>query len=176
VEPITAQERGAYFATFASEALRLEQRDVYATDIERDRFGQWLRGEPLDPDESATWWQRWLDLMGNNTKAGKTVRRLRIISEPVTSYIRFEWSESDWLLKAGEQVRWLPRNDASTLLLPGNDCWIFDRQTIVFTEYSGDGHVTGHTRSVDPAIAARCVDAFEAAWPLGVPHEQYRPT
>ncbi|MGH3611268.1 MAG: hypothetical protein ACRDRK_01320 [Pseudonocardia sp.] len=24
-------------------------RDVYATDVEKDRFATWLRGEPLDP-------------------------------------------------------------------------------------------------------------------------------
>lgn len=29
-------------------------------------------------------------------------------------------------VKAGEEVRWLPRRQASDLALPGNDFWLFD--------------------------------------------------
>jgi hypothetical protein len=176
LEPIAEEDRDRFFTTYTREAVHVEMRDVYATDIEKDRFQTWLRGEPLDPESEAEWWRPWVELMNRNIAAGKEFRRLRIISEPVTPYIRFEWLDAAKLVECGEDVRWLPRRKASTLLLPGNDYWMFDRETVVFTHFSGDGHVLDHEITRDPAIVATCVAAFEAAWEIATPHGEYEPT
>lgn len=176
METISEDQRDQFLTVFRQEALHLEMRDVYATDIERSRFQTWLRGEQLDPAEEAEWWRPWFALMRQNVEAGKTLRRLRIVSEPVTEYIRFEWLDAAQLVKAGEDVRWLPRRRASTLLLPGNDCWIFDRETVAFTHFSGEGHVLGHEQTTDPSVVAACVTAFEAAWEMATPHADYNPS
>jgi hypothetical protein len=121
LEPIAEEKRDQFLTTFRHEAVHLEMRDVYATNLEKDRFKTWLCGKALDPEQEAEWWQPWLELMRRNNEAGKTLRRLRVISEPVTDYIRFEWLDAAQLVCAGEDVRWLPRRNTSTLLLPGND-------------------------------------------------------
>jgi hypothetical protein len=175
LEPISEDERDTYLTAYQREALHLEMRDVYATDIERSRFQQWLNGEPLDPAAEAEWWSPWFELMAKNIAAGKTLRRLRIVSEPVTAYIRFEWLDAAQLVLAGEDVRWLPRRQASTLMLPGNDCWIFDRETVAFTYFSGDGHVLGHEKTTDPQVVEPALAAFEAAWSIATPHADYHP-
>jgi hypothetical protein len=59
LEPISAEKRGQFLRTFRSEAVHLEMSNVYATNIERDRFQTWLRGEPLDPEAEAEWWRPW---------------------------------------------------------------------------------------------------------------------
>jgi hypothetical protein len=176
VEPISEEARDQFLTTFRREAVHLEMRDVYATHIEKTRFQTWLRGQPLDPRAEAEWWRPWFELMKSNTQAGKTVRRLRIVSEPVTDYIRFEWLDAAQLVRAGEDVRWLPRRHTSTFLLPGNDFWMFDRQTVAFTRFSGDGHVLDHQVTTDPNVVAGCAKAFEDAWTIAVPHNQYTPS
>lgn len=80
------------------------------------------------------------------------------------------------LVVAGEDVRWLPRRKASTLLLPGNDFWMFDRETVAFTHFSGDGHVLGHEVTTDPIIVNACAYAFEEAWKRAIPHSEYEPS
>ncbi|MET7403463.1 DUF6879 family protein [Dactylosporangium sp. NPDC005572] len=175
MEEISEAQRDSYFTAYRREALHLEMRDIYATDIERSRFQTWLRGEELDPDAEAEWWRPWFELMAANRAAGKTLRRLRIVSEPVTKYIYFEWLDAFNLVKAGEEVRWLPRRQASTLLLPGNDYWLFDNETVTFTHFSGDGHVLAQERATEPDIVRSCKAAFEAAWRLGIPHHEYKP-
>jgi hypothetical protein len=176
VETISEEQRDSFLATYHSEALHLEMRDIYATDIERSRFQTWLRGEPLDPEQEAEWWRQWFDLMRANREAGKTLRRLRIVSEPVTDYIRFEWLDAFNLVKAGEDVRWLPRRRTSKLLLPGNDYWLFDGKTVAFTHFSGDGHVLDHEMTADAGVVQTCKTAFEAAWAVAVPHNEYKPS
>jgi len=175
LEAIPEQQRDGYLSTYRREALHLEMRDVYTTTIERDRFRLWLRGEPLDPAAEAEWWRPWFALMEANLAAGKTLRRLRIVSEPVSDYIRFEWLDAAKLVEAGEDVRWLPRRRASTLLLPGNDFWLFDDETVIFTHFAGNGEVLDHERTTHPGTVAACKAAFEAAWAIAIPHTEYKP-
>jgi hypothetical protein len=175
LEPISESDRDRFLTTYEHEAVHVEMRDVYTTDIERDRFQTWLRGEPLDPVAEVEWWRPWFELMQRNLDAGKVLRRLRIVSEPVTDYIRFEWLDAAKLVEAGEDVRWLPRRRASTLLLPGNDFWMFDRRIVVFTHFSGEGHVLDHEVTTDPENVSRCATAFEAAWKLAISHPAYQP-
>lgn len=175
MEQIAEAHRDTYLAAYRHEAVHLEMRDIYSTDIEKDRFARWRGHESLDPDEEVEWWRPWLALMKDNTGKGKTLRRLRIVSEPVTDYIRFEWLDAAMLVRAGEDVRWLPRRNTSALLLPGNDFWMFDGETVVFTNFSGNGLVLDHWLTTDPDIVGRCRSAFESAWALAIPHSQYQP-
>ncbi len=83
MEPISEEKRDQFLTTFQREAVHLEMRDVYTTNIEKDRFHTWLRGEQLDPEAEAQWWRPWFELMRRNKEAGKTLRRLRIVSDPI---------------------------------------------------------------------------------------------
>jgi len=176
MEAITPDQRNNLIATFRHDAIHLEMRDIYATSIERDRFRKRLAGEQLDPAEEAEWWQPWRTMMRANMDAGKMMRRLRVVSEPVTDYIRFEWIDTEQLVKAGEDIRWLPRRRASALMLPGNDFWLFDGETVVFTHFSGNGEVLGYEMTADSGLVRRCQASFEAAWSISIPHAEYKPS
>ncbi|WP_405681840.1 DUF6879 family protein [Streptomyces sp. NBC_00057] len=103
-------------------ALHLELRDVYAVGEEREVFDAFLRDGSVPADDSE-FWGGWLPLVERTVARGVKVRRARVISEPVTDYIRFEHAITDANLRAGEEIRWLPRRRASTLALPGDDFW-----------------------------------------------------
>ena len=75
---------------------------------------------------------------------------------------------------AGEQVRWLPRRESSDLLLPGNDCWVFDNQRVQFNYFSGIGDFLAAELSDDPVVVKQCAAAFETVWERAVPHGQYQ--
>ncbi len=175
MERVTGELRDGLIAGFSREALHLEMRDRYAA-ADHDRFQRWLAGEPVAPVAEERWWQPWREMMRRHRAAGRTLRRLRVVSEPVTDYIRFEWRDAHELVKAGEDVRWLPRQRATALLLPGNDLWSFDGETVVFTYLSGEGTVQGYELTRDPALVAQCGTVFEAAWRAAIPHGEYTPS
>jgi hypothetical protein len=172
MERVTGEFRDGLIAGFRREALHLEMRDIYAA-ADHSRFRKWLAGETLDPRQEAEWWRPWQEMMGRHREAGRTLRRLRVVSEPVTEYIKFEFLDAAELVRAGEDVRWLPRQRASALLLPGNDLWCFDAETVVFTYLSGDGEVQGYELTTDPRLIGQVMAAFEAAWSEAVPHGEY---
>ncbi|MGW5675308.1 DUF6879 family protein [Streptomyces sp. NPDC003860] len=154
-------------------AVHLEMRDSYGVDSEIEGFAAWREGHRLDPDNRGSWWRPWLDLVQEVTSRGVVMRRARIVSEPVSDYIRFEHSGTFTNVAAGEQVRWLPRRHASDLALPGNDFWLFDGRLVQFNVFDGVGRWVHTDQTEELAVAQRCASAFEAVWERAVPHEKY---
>lgn len=156
--------------------LHLEMRDLYAVDDEE--FARWKAGRPpFDPTDRASWWfDWWHGTIADATKRGVQVRRARIVSEPVTDYVRFEYDVTYTNVAAGERVRWLSRRHSSDLSLPGNDFWLFDNQLVIFNHFTGNGDSLGEERCTDTTTIKLCAAAFDATWSRATPHEEYRPT
>jgi hypothetical protein len=144
-------------------------RDSY--DPDTPQYREWLAGVPRPVPAS----RPWFDLVRQHTARGVRFRRARVVSEPVSDYVRFEHEATAGLnVAAGEEVRWLPRRRASDLCLPGNDFWLFDGRLIRFHHFDGDGRVVEDEMCSDPAVIAMCSAAFEAVWERAVPHDAYR--
>lgn len=150
-------------------AFHLEMRDSYTP--EDPTYLSWKRGEPFDAHEV---YEPWADLVREAVRRGVVMRRARIVSEPVTDYIRFEHSVTLMNVASGEEVHWLPRRQASDIALPGNDFWILDGTLVRFGHFSGDGDILGNDWTEDPAVARLCATAFAAVWERAIPHEDYK--
>ncbi|KNB51988.1 DUF6879 family protein [Streptomyces caatingaensis] len=155
-------------------AVHLEMRDAYGIGPEADDFERWKRTGQRDIDAGSDYWAPWVELIARTVARGVVVRRARIVSEPVTEYIRYEHAGTQVNIGAGEQVRWLPRRRASDIALPGNDFWLFDERLVMFNHFTGDGASAGPSVSEDPDVAKLCASAFEAVWERGIPHEEYQ--
>lgn len=155
-------------------AVHLEMRDVYGVSGETAAFEAWKAGGSRDLDPDSPYWSSWTNLIREITGRGVTVRRARVVSEPVTDYIRFEHSGTPVIIAAGETVRWLPRRRASDIALPGNDFWLIDDKLVRFNHFTGDGDAADPEMSDDSAVAELCRAAFETVWERGTPHDRYR--
>lgn len=157
-------------ATATTSAVHLESRDVY---IPSDPlYRDWLAGRPI-PEPALPGWR---DLVRRHTARGVRFRRARIISEPVSDYIRYEHHITGTSnIAGGEDIRWLPRRRAGGLLVPANDFWVLDGEVVRFGYFAGNGEFLAHELTDDPGIASTCARAFEAVWELATPHADYRP-
>jgi hypothetical protein len=155
-------------------AVHLEMRDAYAVDYESGPFADWRAGFRHDPADRQSWWRPWLDLVAETVGRGVAIRRARIVSEPVSEYIRYEHSGTFTNVAAGEQVRWLPRRQASDIALPGNDFWLFDGRLVQWNHFAGDGSSQGPELTDAPDAVKLCDTAFETVWGRAVPHDKYK--
>ena len=135
----------------------------------------WRAGHRDDPTERGAWWRPWHELVQTAVRRGVEVRRARIVSEPVSEYIQFEYDVTFSNIEAGEEVRWLPRRRATDLALPGNDFWLFDDQVLIINHFAGNGDKTAAELITDPITIKLCATAFEAVWERATPHAQYHP-
>ena len=135
-----------------SSVIRFEMRDSY--DKTDDGFADWR----ATGDTSTYDWGDHLDIVGAAVTRGVTFRRVCVVSEPLSEYIR-----------------WLPRTRAADLLLPGADCFVFDHRVIRWNFQNGDGTNPRHyTFSSDPRTIRDITAAFEIAWDRATPHGEYK--
>ncbi|WP_033346495.1 DUF6879 family protein [Catenuloplanes japonicus] len=168
---ISESEFAGLLQTFTRESLHLETRDAYGTETELPYMAKWSRGEPDD----LAWLADWCATLRAHTARGATVRRARIVSEPLSAYQRWSHSIAQPMVDAGEDIRWVPRRLVSSIGIPGNDFYLLDDHLAVFLIYTGDGLNASFETSTDPADLSLCRSAFEAVWKVAVPHREYQP-
>lgn len=140
-------------------------------------FIAWQHGRRLDLDDRTSWWGGWHDRVREAVDRGVTVRRARIVSEPLHPYALYEYDLTPGNIAAGEDVRWLPRRRAADMLVPATDFWVFDEETVLLHHFTGEGQLAENGREyvADPVLAKTLTGAFAAVWERAVPHTEYHP-
>jgi len=157
-------------------AIHLELRDGYAVPDEADDYRRWRETGERDVDPASPYWAPWVGMVQAAVDRGVTMRRVRVVSEPVSDYIRYEHAGTDVNVLAGEDVRWLPRDQAVGLLLPVVDGWIFDGEQLLLNHFDGEGRWAARPMELrtEPALVRAYADAVETLWTRAVPHDQYK--
>src|SRR4051812_49017004 len=101
---LTPEQWGDLLSSCRQSASHLELRDSYDADDERERLKRFLVTGQRDHEADYPQRREWLEMMRRITGAGVRVRRARIVSEPVSDYIRFEWHGAGPTVDAGEQL------------------------------------------------------------------------
>jgi Family of unknown function (DUF6879) len=171
VASIAEEEFEQLLRRFERDSSHLETRDAYGTAIELPYMAKWAAGAPDD----LKWLQDWCATVRGHVDAGRSVRRARIVSEPLSDYQRWSHSIAQPMVDAGEDIRWVPRRLVSSIAMPGNDYYLFDDRLVVFLIYAGNGLAMDRVTSTEPADIKLCRSAFEAVWQHAIPHRDYRP-
>lgn len=147
----------------ATDVLRVETLDGYSSPSDADYLERFRAGEPKpDPSEK----QPWLDRLAAAAERGHPWRRLRVVSRPVSEYVKYS-AEFGYVdnVAAGEDVRVIDQ-----LYAPGRcerlrrlgDFYVTDRD-VLFMEYDSNGafksavkRTSGHR--VTARLEARHVD------------------
>lgn len=160
-------------AQCTTSAVHLETRDVYAVSEEDVDLKAWRAGELADAADRASWWRPFHDAVAGAVGRGVVVQRARVYSAPATEYIRFEHACTPRNLEAGEEVRWLPRDQALGLLLPSHDFWLFDGRLIRWHHFAGDGAHLRDELDDREDVVELVAAAFRVVWDRAVPHEEF---
>ncbi|WP_406501621.1 hypothetical protein OHA04_27810 [Streptomyces sp. NBC_01590] len=150
-------------------AFRLEVRTSYGIPDEDEPYRLFLAGG----DPGLDWFAPWLDLMREETGAGKRVERVRVIDSPPSDYLRFELWGTPHNLAAGEDIRYLDRDQAEAAGLPDYDFWLFDARTVARLQFGEHDRFLGVVLSDDPEDVLRHVQWREAAWHHAITFETY---
>lgn len=150
-------------------AFHLELRDTYNVEAEDEPFRRWRDGEPDD----YAWHAEWAAFVRQATAAGVQVQRVRLATEPHTDYIRWGLDVSPLNIKAGEDVRYLPRHLADGIDFPEEDFWLLDDDLLILSVFSADGRTGGFARSSSPELLRQCIAVRDQVWKRAVPYSEY---
>ena len=156
----------ALFETFEHTAFRLEVRDAYNVPSEDEPLRRFLEGD-ADPG----WLSDWLIDIRKDTDSGKVYRRVRVVSLPLSDYGRFGLTFSKYNNDAGEDIRYLSRDDADEL--PTFDYWIFDSRTVAKMHFGDQDNLLGFELIEEPAAVVELNYWRDAAWHRAVTRDQF---
>lgn len=145
---------GTLLHSFERTAFRIEAQPSYAVAEEREALAGFIAGHPRPPS-AYRWWQDWLDMIRGLAQQGKTVERVRVLAEPLTTYQQWESWGDRWHTEAGEQISYLSRSQALGVGLPLEDWWLFDSTRLVQMRFDDEGAAMGQQLVTDPQVVAR---------------------
>jgi len=157
------------FHAFGHTAFRLEVRDRYDESYENESLRKFLAGEPDD----LSWMQEWLAMIRGHAAAGRRVGRVRVVSMPLTDYSRFGVWCAQFTNGAGEDIRYLTRDQAQAEHLPDHDFWLFDSRTLVEMHLDDRGRFLGAEVIEDPAVIVQHNYWRDAAWHRAVRRDDF---
>lgn len=145
---------------FEHTAFRLEVRDRYDAPYENESLRRFLAGEQDD----LPWMQSWLVMLRDLTAQGRRFMRVRVVSLPLTDYSRFGVWCAQFTNDAGEDIRYLTRDQAQAEGLPAHDYWLFDSRTLVQLHFDGEDRFLGGEVIEHPAVIVQHNYWRDAAW------------
>jgi len=120
------------FETFEKTAFRLEALPTYIVENEKQAVETFkTTGQLIKNDAS-----RWADIVADNVGMGKSMKRLRLLSDELTVYEQYELQAYPGI-QHGEDIRVNARSSYAKEYL--YDFWFFDDAYIAQMQYEPDG-------------------------------------
>lgn len=160
------------FVDFRSTAYRLETLQVYDISYEQQEFQDFLAGRPRGEFPGIA---NWVDRVRTGRRLGKTFRRVHVVEEPLSDYVRFEaaWSYRH-TVAAGEDVRVIAVGPGEWPDgVPRQDYWLFDSSRLVLMNYADDGAFLSAELVEDPERVAQAKRWQQRAWDQSTPFKVY---
>ncbi|MGW4090015.1 DUF6879 family protein [Nocardia sp. NPDC004750] len=159
-----------------SRAVHLEVADEHAVSDEDEPMRRFLAGlPPVDPDNYPPSWRQWENLVADTTARGVAIQRIRVVTEPLTDYIRFLHAISDRNEHYGEDIRWIPRHTVDPSEYTADEWWLLDDDALAWTLFDAAGDFVGFAVTRDPVEVARAVGVRDRLWAKAIRHSDYAP-
>jgi len=117
----------------------LEVRESYAAPREVESFKKFRAGEPVD----LSWAETWFSIIREATAEGRHFSRVRVVSMPLSDYSRFGLWAAQFTSDAGEDIRYVTRDEAQKAELPNHDYWLFDSRKLVRMHFGDEDRFLG---------------------------------
>jgi hypothetical protein len=167
---LTGQEFARLCLTFEHTAFRLETRERYVDEEEREPLRRFLAGEP----PADAWFMDWDEAITRLVADGRRMERVRVVSEPHSDYTRFGIDLARrHNVPAGEDIRYLPRHRAEELDLPDEDFWLLDSSRVLVVHFKDDDVLFGAELVTDPVEVVKRAYWRDVAWHYAIPAGDY---
>ncbi|MQA11455.1 MAG: hypothetical protein GEU98_23460 [Pseudonocardiaceae bacterium] len=165
---VQPDELGALLGAVRRSSWRWECQGNYAVDGEDLR--RWLAGEPtVETDDD----RAWVDYVRRLHTAGIPFERVRMLTEPLTDYLRWMLDTTDRNVDAGEDIRWIEQRLAVELGMPGYDFYILDDERVVIMRFDDTAALTVLEVVEDRDTLARHRAWRDLVWPHAIRHADY---
>lgn len=150
--------------------FRLETLQVYAVDYEDEGQTSFAQTGLVDPAPTP-----WRQMIRRHVDSGRSLRRVHIVEEPLTDYLRYELAVYDLNAEAGEQtgIITVSGGDWPVGLPEATDFWLFDDREVWDMHYDNEGRFVEAVRAESIEQVEQCRRWRDAALSMAVPLDAY---
>lgn len=158
------------FTDVESSWFRLETLQHYAVDYEEEEYAAFLATGRLSQPVGA-----WQQMITEHTRTGRRLRRVHVVEDPPTAYLRYELACYQRNAHAGEDIRLVPtpRGTWPTTLPRALDYWLFDDTNAWTMLYDPHGRFIAAEQTTDPTIVAQYRGWRDSALAQSIPLGEY---
>lgn len=167
-EPVDGDRLSTLLGDARVASWRWECRGDYSA-VDAALLERWRAGIGRDPDED----RPWVEYVQGLRRRGVRFERARLLTEPLTEYLRMQLDFTYMNVDAGEDVRWVAPSVAAELGMPSYDYYVVDDALVAVLDFDADGRFTGARTSVAREVVDRHVAWRDLIWPHAVPHARY---
>lgn len=107
------------------------------------------------------------------TAEGKRFTRVRVVDLPLSDWNRYSYALAGHNIAAGEDIRYLARDEADSLGLPDYDYWLFDSSRPVKMRFDETDRFIGGEVIENPAEIVKANYWRDAAWHKAVRRDDF---
>lgn len=107
------------------------------------------------------------------TAEGRTFSRVRVVSMPLSDYSRFGVWCAQFTNGAGEDIRYLARDQAQSGELPNHDFWLFDSRKLIKMQFDDSDRFRCGELIEDPPVIVQHNYWRDAAWHHAVRRDDF---
>lgn len=158
------------FTGLSESWFRLETLQRYDVDYEDQEFREFLESGTIDPAPGP-----WQQMITGHTAAGRSLRRVHVVVEPLSDYLRYEFAAYHRNAEAGEDIGIIAvSGDEWPVGLPSNrDFWLFDDADAWDMLYDDAGHFVAAERITNADELEQCRQWRDRAIALATPLSEY---
>lgn len=108
--------------------------------------------------------QPWLHMVREATAEGRQLARVRVVDLPMSDWNRYSYALAQHNIAAGEDIRYLARDQAPAIKLPDYDYWLFDSSKLVRMRFDDSDRFIGGENIEDPSEIVKANYWRDAAW------------
>ncbi|RZQ59853.1 DUF6879 family protein [Amycolatopsis suaedae] len=137
--------------------------------IDADLMRRWRAGLGRDPAAD----QPWIDYVQDLVQRGIPFQRVRLLTDPITEYLRCQLDVSYMNVDAGEDIRWVEQHAAARLGMPAYDYYLIDDARVAVLVFGDNGLLAGLRTSTAGEVISQHRRWRDVIWPHAVPHRQF---
>lgn len=161
-------ELGALLDTVRRSSWRWECQGHYAVD--EPELDAWRSGRPIEETDDDRAWRAYIHRL---REAGIPFERVRMLTNPLTDYLRWMLEITDRNIAAGEDIRWVEQRHVAGLGLPDYDFYLLDTDRVAVLRFDEATELLGIDVEDEPGTVRRHQAWRDLVWPLATPHADY---
>jgi hypothetical protein len=163
-----AQRLADLFDTVERNSWRWECQGDYQVD--EAKLQRWRAGLPFEETRASLKWHAYVrDLR----QRGIPFERVRMLTEPLTEYLRWMLGVTYRNINAGEDIRWITESRARALKMPDYDFYIIDDERVAIMRFDADKVLVDLEVVHDASTLATHQAYRDTVWPLAIRHNDY---